>query len=345
MSAREDIAAADMKKTGNQVILNMKTAFHQRHVGPLLLKGRVRPVKVDLLLSKQLNSSNASARAIYVPIWKSASTSTHSLLGRYGNGVVIGPHAVRTQCHWPTLSKVWPSLFKVRSDDGFNITFPKGPVSSSLGVSSKIKQGATIVFTVVRDPLSRFVSSLRPHNPLPLCNKAPCNSTLADLSKLADLLLANPLQEITRFEGEHRISQTFFLSATDASGCRLHYTHIARVETLADDLVSIFSSLGAKNITSMEINAWRHKNEATVNGKGGSPYYVNALLAKHANVVCNVCVIYARDYTCLGYPWPAACNSTQCRARINHELAKGSAGAIYDSLKHDPISINASCTI
>eukprot|EP00316_Scyphosphaera_apsteinii_P002058 CAMPEP_0119301396 /NCGR_PEP_ID=MMETSP1333-20130426/3187_1 /TAXON_ID=418940 /ORGANISM="Scyphosphaera apsteinii, Strain RCC1455" /LENGTH=296 /DNA_ID=CAMNT_0007303463 /DNA_START=277 /DNA_END=1164 /DNA_ORIENTATION=+ len=296
MRAREDIAAADMK-TGNQVILNKGSL----HVGPLFLNGRVRPVKVELLLSKQLHSNalqlskqllsnalllhsfNASALAIYVPIWKSASTSTRSLLERYGNGVVIGPHVKNS-------STVWPSWFQVRSDDGFNVTFPKGPVSSSLGVSSKIKQGATIVFTVVRDPLSRFVSSLRPHKPFPLCNEAPCNSTLAELAKLAESLLANPLHEITRGEGEHRISQTFFLSATDASGCRLHYTHIARVETLAEDLVSIFSSLGTINITSMKINAWRHYNEATVNGTGGSQYYVNVLLAKHANVVCNVCV-------------------------------------------------------
>ena len=123
--------------------------------GPLFLSMPVRPVKVVV--------HDASARtplqpSVFLPIWKAASTSVIAMLDDWYGRAGAGPHD-------PLDAMQGSVRLNTAGEALAYTTFSRGPLSTSPAVSDAIRQGA-VVFTVVRHPLTRFVSGAAPHERL-----------------------------------------------------------------------------------------------------------------------------------------------------------------------------------
>ena len=280
---------------------------------------RVRPTKVVLASPAAaafgpLRPSAATRAALYLPIWKSASTTVvASLLPRLFRGpgsFIYGPHApllgdhggggggggggcVDGEIAWKIpgsdaagtgsgggssrIASVWcgPATDGNLSSAGVATRGAlRGPLSTSPTIRAALSRAGSerpVAFSVVRDPLERFVSAYRPKSGLPLCRRhgrdgQPCASVLEGMRETA-----RQLAELRRRGGglgaffgsrggqEHFLSQTYLLTATastaiptlvstateTATPLRLDY--VARVESLGADLREIAAALGACN--------------------------------------------------------------------------------------------------
>lgn len=297
----------------------------RRHVGPIFFRSRIRPVKVasarvlshsgDSGSTNQGGSNAAVCRAarpsIYVPIWKAASSSLllSVLPSLYpGRDAVWGPHASLSQ---------EPAPVRTVHVGEREYSFETGPMSTSP------LPPAEVIFTVVRDPLARFVSAFRPHDKgLPLCDGRACNKTLRLLDDHARMLEHGPRHWLRQPEGgygswAHWLSQTFFLSGTGGAQVqqRINFTHVLRLETLTEDLDELAKALGAQDGCRVELDAVsdaRGLIHARRSGDSSHAIYVHELMTSAPQTVCRVCRIYQADYECLGYPLPNACQQTAC---------------------------------
>ena len=137
---------------------------------PIFLNHSLRPVKVSVWLPHPEGASLARRPAIFVPIWKAGTTTVmDALLPRWFN-CSQRPHA---RCRGPhsDLSKLPSSHRAVTFDDNTIASFHAGPWSDMPEVRAADAADA-LWFTVVRDPLARFVSGWNERFPrveLPLC--------------------------------------------------------------------------------------------------------------------------------------------------------------------------------
>ena len=178
----------------------------RRHVGPVFFRSRIRPVKVAVarvpgteasshrggtsrLAIRSAPRCRAKQASIFVPIWKAASTTMllSVLPSLYGQGAVLGPHAKLD------MEEEARRVVRAHGSTHRRYHFREGPLSiSSL-------PPAEVLFTVVRDPLARFVSGFRPFDKeLPLCDGAPCNATLRQLDEHARMLEEGPPHWLTQ---------------------------------------------------------------------------------------------------------------------------------------------------
>jgi len=285
----------------------------------ILLNKPLRPVKVVIATA----GSGPGRQALYVPVWKSGSTSTvGSFLGTlYGAKCIAGPH-----------HPLAPAAGIVRVAANHSLHYKAGPISASPGVADALHSG-TFAFTVVRDPMARFVASLisNGHGDLPLCKPGtddkvtqadelsvalvdglvepePCNSTLRKLAELANALHNGSFLRKPGYE--HQLSQTYFMSATDDRGARIQFDAVARLERYEDDMVDIATELNFP-----AVRDWQHgwlggthiKNVHSQGHLGGTARYVEALRKHLPEIVCLVQQMFAQDYDCLGYERLLSC--------------------------------------
>lgn len=199
--------------------------------------------------------------------------------------------------------------------------------------------GHTVGFAVVREPVARFVSALDTHHASPPTNMKELQAwanTIARLHGLSrvkvhgDVGLSNRvftavgllaqraalLRNGSFVEDAHVRTQAYYLSATDASGRPIDWGHVVRLEdsSATGELQSIAmrmlrGAVDAKRRASGFFAARRNSKE---------PAYKAALMEAvyaHPTLACDLCVVYAQDFRCLGYALPAACSLPACRFR------------------------------
>ena len=235
---------------------------------------------------------------------------------------VSGPH---TQLRGSTASKHALEHLGHHMYRGRNYSYGRGPLTtSSDDAIQSMLQGHHHhpVFTVVREPLARFVSGFRPHDAtLPLCSNgtAPCNSTLRQLIAHARHLAQGPRQWLATSEWAewaHWLSQTYVLSATTRrEGQPVRFSHVLRLETLQEGLADLAPALGvpawcAGSLLGSEVHL--KMVHARRRADANRTVYANALQQRAPETVCLVCRLYASDYSCFGYALPPACRPPAC---------------------------------
>ena len=239
--------------------------------------------------------------ALYVPIWKCATTTATAVMQKaFGacGGQARGPHSPLSGDEGSV--EVGGDLYD----------FQHGPISTNVAVDE-----FSVRWTIVRDPLERFVSGMIPHGELPLCaDGVACPDRVTELVEHARTLANASAFPWEMGGSEHWVSQAFFLSATDDAGKLLQFDRVARLETLESDLGEIGAALGVSFDAKSFVQRMREEANGVVcvNCKAGDEVerYAEALMQQSSEDVCLVCGVLAHDYECLGYEQPAACK--QC---------------------------------
>ena len=298
--------------------------------GPFFMNAQKRPVKAVIGLTDHPAMTNARLRpasnreqrelqrvqtafenitvirtdaqcssALYVPIWKCATTTATAVMQKaFGacGGEARGPHAPLSVDEGSV--EVGGDLYQ----------FQHGPISTNVAVDE-----FAVRWTIVRDPLERFVSGTLPHGEIPLCGGGTaCPDHIAEMVEHARTLANASAFPWEMAGSEHWVSQAYFLSATDGAGKSVQFDRVARLETLEEDLDEIGAALGV-SFDASSFQRLRAAADGLVcdNCKGGEvAQYAAALMQQPREDVCLVCGVLAHDYECLGYVQPAACD--QC---------------------------------
>ena len=245
-----------------------RTWNHSQHVPVVLLAPTSprRPNKVVVVPAEGI---------IYVPIWKAMSTSVTKYLNHEYPGSAFGPHETKDSLIY----------------NGSSPSHVKGPCTDDV-VVQPLLQDATKIFTVVRDPLTRFISATKPHGEFPLCG----NGTIVceeETRRITDQLFRIKRTNGLSVSDEHLLPQMYFLSSTDRRGNLLRFTHLYRMELVGD---LFLAGENASDITSF----W-------FNNKSSIELYIAHFQQDYAFQRA-LCEIYYTDYKCLGYKLPTACH-------------------------------------
>ena len=321
---------------------------------PIFLRMPQRPVKV--LVARNTSDTVAQMPLVFVPIWKCATSSMEAVLvpkvyncteatGWYptteaskpgekiqaGRKCRQGPHD-RSIDHdmplraIPATNRTEPSFAR----------FHAGPHSAGREAAAAWAAGA-VTMTIVRDPLTRFISAWNPRNGMEVCQRIKLPSGRSVIRAVSvDSLGDSKRVDKTRRESlghfiacpsvvhsleahahnisldaaafpywrngwVHWLSQTYFLSATNAAGKRVELDYVARLERLDSDWAEIAAHLSGRRSRGTAARAPR----SNANHGGTVGLYVEAL--KRGTAVCVICAIYEQDYACLGYELPEEC--------------------------------------
>jgi len=238
-------------------------------LGALFFGGTYRGNKVVL---------NYDTNDVYVPIWKDMTTTVSKMMKEAGQRVV-GPH-----------------------DTGYKFTY--GPFSTDEVTSQFLARvPKPMVFTIVRDPVTRFVSAMRPHSVLPQCaggNKGMCPEFVAEMRHLLHIMRDNGGQKFIELLSQssadliHQVPQTYFLSTTDATGARLRFDRVYRMEDMLGGAAA--ADLG-------DVDVGDAKN---IHAGAMDDVYV-AFVRNDPELAPMLCEVYAADFECLGYAKPPLC--------------------------------------
>ncbi len=276
--------------------------------------------------------------ALYLPIWKAASTTVTDMMQAFGYQTIIGPHDFmpnRTGC----------VAIANRSDAFANtreVCYAHGPVSTM--ITDEVISGGGC-FTVVRDPLLRLVSGMEPHRqtPLPQCNGDVCEQYMQQLTqhvrRLYDkeqlfafgdeisgrMQLVNGTALPPDLQYAHWLSQTRFLQTTDGHGSRLKLDAALHMEALSTELPQLLDHLGVTafadhNYLDATLRRLEELSGAHIQGRlqdcpdnrmnckdeSIEAKYATALL-RQSTTACMLCAILWQDWECLGYAKPMQC--------------------------------------
>lgn len=288
--------------------------------GPLSVGSGPRPVKVVIAEPATpgwtlFQPPEPPLRSlVYLANWKAGSNSVLAHLQRlYGATRTRGPHR---------------QLSPPEAEGGHR----RGPLSTSLEVQ-RVLEGGGLAFTVVREPLARFVSGWRAWEPLPLCAassergaadavaskaRVACPAVVAQLEAHARNLSRSrpPSAWSQTFGYEHWLSQPYVLGATGRDGRQIRLAAVARLENLDDDMRSIAAMAGAASPSAWAAAAAKPTRALHAHPDGGEAVaaYSQALLARPAAACLLMCDVLAQEYDCLaplGYK-PAAVRCDQC---------------------------------
>jgi hypothetical protein len=157
----------------------------------------------------------------------------------------------------------------------------EGVYSDDEVVAPLLRQANTTVFSVVREPIRRFISGLFHHTRLHACGGLPCPHKRRRIAEAIDMLPAH----VFRISGyEHILPQSHFLRATDARGAALQPL-VYKMETLP----SWVFHANAKNASTTEV-------------------YLRALSDGQLRKLCD---FFHHDFECLGYAMPPQCRQHQ----------------------------------
>ena len=317
---------------------------------PIFLRMPIRPVKV--VIGRNTTGTIARMPLVYVPIWKCATSSMGLQMvpqlfncgqsdrqsDRQGTGSTAschrGPH---DRYRFDSDVRIAASTPENGAENASIVRFYTGPQSAGSEAATAWRSGA-VTITVVRDPLSRFISGWNPRKALEVCHRVtgangrsflrvvptdklgdskrneksrresvgsyePCPSTLHSLEAHAHNISTNPAAFTWWRNGwVHWMSQTYFLSATDATGTRLHFDFVARLEKLDSDWAVIAAHVSGRAGTSKTAPKAQRSN---ANHGGTVALYADAL--RRSPSICIICGIFAQDYACLGYEKPKEC--------------------------------------
>lgn len=157
---------------------------------------------------------------------------------------------------------------------------------------------AEVTFAVVRNPLDRFISSIKEHQEFTICNGEACEADVQlGMTKAARLLAEFPYL----WNSCEHATQSYLLSGTDINGNPMNYRTIIRLEQLEDGLREIGSELDQ----TLELT---HRNSKD---KDAKQILYDAVFSD-LMTLCAICKVYAQDFECFGYALPERCTEEQC---------------------------------
>lgn len=157
---------------------------------------------------------------------------------------------------------------------------------------------ADMMFAAVRNPLDRFISSIKEHQEISICDGQACEEDIQmGKTKAARLLSEFPYI----WNSCEHATQSYLLSGTDLNGNPMSLKKIIRLEDLGQGLDQIGSLLDQTLV--ME-----HRNSKDGDAK---KLLYDAVFSDLATL-CAICKVYAQDFECFGYLVPASCTEEQC---------------------------------
>ena len=231
---------------------------------PLYCEHAGVPLSVGSLIRPMRGIFHSHNRSLFtVPIEKSACSSIKSLFG----------YRLLHGCLHTTARQLFDSMANSTACDY---------------AGSYAWQAASERIALVRDPITRFLSSLEDHAPLK-CAHANCTLLQAARRRLREyregrfeMHLFPPAATI------HQYTQSYFLSGTDATGVPIKWTRIIKLENAPGD--------GMPNRLRLP-----HHNAKPAYG------HLVELVRADAELRCGICEIYRQDFVCLGYQGCEGC--------------------------------------
>lgn len=288
------------------------------------------------------------ARYFVADIPKAASTTLSSWFAREGSGLsmlnYLHPTVVASCANTSYLDS---ALRMSQLAAGEPRTGADGPLVGC-GHASSFELGQSVNLAVVRDPVRRFISALDPHRGTPGPSAEPSlvrrwAATVAGAYGLGSLddeavfgnvssatleLLARRASAMRAgrfYDDPHARTQSYFLSATDATGRPLEWEAILQLEdggTLASMQAYARSMLKAAHRSEIPARALlrRHENARAVDSSISAEAHLLRAVLAHPSIPCDLCAIYGQDFACLGYRFPDACSQAACLADLPPEI-------------------------
>ena len=234
---------------------------------PLYCEHAGVPLSVGSLIRPLRGIFHRQNRSLFtVPIEKSASASTKSLFG----------YRLLHRCPHTTARQLFDSMANSTACD-FAGTYAW--------------QAASERVALVRDPITRFLSSLSDHAPL-RCDKN-CSRTILEPARIRLRELRQGRFEMRLFPPAatiHQYTQSYFLSGTDATGVPVKWTRITKLENAPDDAMP----------DQLRLPAHHHNAKP--------PYgHLVEMVRADAEIRCGICDIYRQDFVCFGYQGCKGC--------------------------------------
>eukprot|EP00966_Prymnesium_polylepis_P307237 7099771-Prymnesium_polylepis.1 len=187
---------------------------------------------------------------------------------------------------------------------------------------------------VVRDPFDRFLSAHTDHGSLSeTCPDRYCTvdsgKLLAQYERRARRLAAlaaggrpgkRPVNVnlVPPLAFIHQLTQSYFLSATDARGAPLEWHALVRLEAIEDELAPVLEASTRASCRGERCEgAWRGRRPLFPRrNKKINPLNqyreLRAALLNRTEAMCDVCQYFVQDYFCLGFAFPDACLRPAC---------------------------------
>lgn len=263
---------------GPHALRDPSGAWGPRFFLPYFLRAPVRPSLVSTA------AAGLGPRVLYVPVWKSASSSILTAMARWPFHAIAGAHD-------------WLSAGCLPLRFGG----PGRPCKHTSATARNVSRAFT--FTVVRDPLRRFLAGVREHGAW----GRNLSRNLRDVrAKARGMLRAYPRglassAQVGAWGSNADQTQSYLLSGTDADGRPLRFDFIGRYEQLSASWRELGLRLGMPWVPPL-----------VVNNTSGPRRFKDKLLAAvldDVEILCCVCWIYLQDYACFGYDLPPPCCS------------------------------------
>ena len=290
---------------------------------PVFLRTASRACSAAVLAKGQSEREGTTSLAVYVPIWKSASTAVttmlHALPGKWK-----GPHG-KSHRSWPDLSgKASCSRYGAASSTMIARLMAQSMSNETLARNifrgdTCIEDGTFLIppslpsyiFTYVRDPVSRFLSGIQPHikwSKADICGNEPCAKAKQIILKHVDRNLKSFHVSIGRLDVgrrlPHWLTQSYFLSATDAKGTPLLFDDVRRVEDSAGRGGALHLPV---RIAGSKVSARIPIAKRNAGGSEDVKRVLRTWALRQTEIMCPFCRVYAQDFVCLGYEVPSVC--------------------------------------
>jgi len=226
---------------------------------------------------KTMAGTGSNGRSFAMPaVWKSGSTSFNMML-----------------------QKSIADFHREHSDNGRNSSC-EGPfeLQQCEKHSSFDSSGAELMFAAVRNPLDRFISSVKEHKEFSTCDGQACEEDVQLGRSTAARLLAEFPYSWSSCE---HATQSYLLSGTDMYGKPMIFQRIIRLESLEEGLHDIGSMLDQTFVM-------QHHNSKAAEAK----QLLYDAVFSDPKTLCAICKVYAQDFECFGYAMPENCTEERC---------------------------------
>ena len=119
----------------------------------------------------------------------------------------------------------------------------------------------------------------------------------------------------------HYLTQSYFLSATDASGKPIDWDLLVRLENFSSGISTAVHAMTTDDRRSRRggLKIFGPRNQK-VGFTAAARFALKAALLNATDLMCDVCAVYGQDYVCLGYTVPSACLQRRCLRKLRPSL-------------------------
>ena len=286
---------------------------------PLAIRTAVRPVKAWWLPCE--DNAHAAFCAVSPFIEKSASTTLESVFTKAdGHCLLPKQHASPSSlCEALVPNGTMLDLVHLMVADSRKRPRGRCCISGTFD-QSESEQVGLYRFAMVREPLGRFLSGIHSHGSLSMCDgnssspkRRVCDNTVQVIRAHAARVAGQTpksypvvnLWDSRISKSVHWYTQSYFLSATDASGTPYRWDFIGRLETFEQDLGRVATRLPSIRPALAHV---KHSNKHSSDEEQDRELLRRVVL-DDPETACNFCRVHAQDYVCLGYDMPVECGA------------------------------------